>query len=431
MRILLTGANGFIGRQLLAGLRRRGHDVVAAVRDPQALRQRAPGVEAIAADFNRDTLPEIWGPRLAGIDAVINCAGVLQGGRDQNIEAIHATAPIALFDACVRAGVGKMVQLSAISADADVGTDYALTKKRADDHLRTLALDWTVLRPSLVYGDGSYGGTSAIRGLAGLPLATPLVGDGSAAFRPLHIADLVETVVRVVESDRFARLTLEPVGPEILTLREIVARYRRWLGLGPALELFIPLPVMRAIGRVADFAGGGPMGSAGLRQLLAGNVGREPAGVFEQAIGFRSASMDERLAEQPAGTQDLWHARLYFLKPLLRLTLAVLWLGSAIAGVLAPIDAYATVADSLAKIGLPPRILAIGFSLLDLAIAAALLLRLRPRLVAGVQVVVVLSYTVGLSFLAPSLWLDPYGALLKNLPVLAAIAVWAVLEEER
>ena len=430
MRILLTGANGFIGGQLLAGLRARDHEIVAAVRDPQALRRRFPGIEALAVDFNHDGLPEIWRLRLADVDAVVNCAGVLQGGRGQDIEAIHATAPIALFDACVGAGVRKVVQISAISADAEVGTDYALTKKRADDHLRTLDLDWTVLRPSLVYGDGSYGGTSAIRGLAGLPLATPQVGDGSVAFRPIHIADLVETVVRIVESDRFARQTLEPVGPETLTLREIVAKYRRWLGLGPALKPSIPLPVMRAMGRVADLAGGGPMGSAGLRQLLAGNVGRQPTGVFEKAVGFRPASMDERLAERPAETQDLWQARLYFLKPLLRLTLAVLWLGSAIAGVLAPVDAYAAVAGSLAKIGLPPRLLAIGFSLLDLAIAAALLLRLRPRLVAGAQVVVVLGYTLGLSVLAPSLWLDPFGALLKNLPILAAIGVWA-LEEER
>ncbi|HSS83923.1 MAG TPA: SDR family oxidoreductase, partial [Reyranella sp.] len=70
MRILLTGANGFIGRQLLAGLRTRGHDVVAAVRDPEALRRGFPGAEAITADFNRDTTPEIWRPRFVGIDVV-------------------------------------------------------------------------------------------------------------------------------------------------------------------------------------------------------------------------------------------------------------------------------------------------------------------------------------------------------------------------
>jgi uncharacterized protein YbjT (DUF2867 family) len=431
VRILLTGANGFIGRQLLAGLRTRGHAVVGAVRDPQTLCRRFPGIEAVAVDFNRDTSPEIWRPRLAGIDAVINCAGVLHGGRGQNIEAIHATAPIALFGACAQAGVRKVVQISAISADAEAGTDYALTKKRADDHLQTMALDWMVLRPSLVYGDGSYGGTSAIRGLAGLPLITPLVGDGSAAFRPIHVADLVETVARIVESGRFAGRTLEPAGPETLTLREIVARYRRWFGLGPALELFIPLLVMRAVGRVVDLAGGGPMGSAGLQQLLAGNVGREASGVFERAIGFRPTSIDERLAERPAETQDLCHARLYFLRPLLRMALAVLWLGSAVVGILAPVDAYSAVAGSLAKIGLPPRSLAIGFSLLDLAIGISLLRRLRPRLLAVVQILVVVGYTLGLSTLAPSLWLDPYGALLKNLPMLVAIGVWVALEEER
>lgn len=431
MRILLTGANGFIGSQLLAGLRARGHDVVAAVRDPAALRRKMPGIEVIAADFNRDTSPEIWRPRLAGIDAVVNCAGVLHGARGQDIEAIHATAPTALFDACVQAGVRKVVQMSAISADAEIGTAYALTKKRADDHLRASSLDWTVLRPSLVYGEGSYGGTSALRGLAGLPFVTPLVGDGSTSFRPIHIRDLVETVARVVEGDCLARRTTEPVGPEVLSLRAIVARYRRWLGLGPALELSIPLPVMRAMGRVVDVAGGGPMGSAGLQQLLAGNAGHEPAGVFERAIGFTPASMDERLAERPAGTQDLWHARLYFARPLLRLVLAVLWLGSGIAGLLAPTNAYAAVAESLAKIGLSPRLLAVGFSLVDLAIAAALVLRLRPRLVAAVQVVIVVGYTIGLSVLSPSLWLDPFGGLLKNLPILAAIGVWAALEEER
>jgi uncharacterized protein YbjT (DUF2867 family) len=137
LRILLTGANGFIGGRLLAGLRARGHIVVAAVRDPAGLYGRWPDVAAIAVDFNRDTTEEIWRPRLAGIDAVINCAGVLHSGRGQDIDAIHATTPMALFDACVAAGVGKVIQISAISADAEVGTTYALTKKRADDHLRT------------------------------------------------------------------------------------------------------------------------------------------------------------------------------------------------------------------------------------------------------------------------------------------------------
>ncbi|CAN5690716.1 NAD(P)H-binding protein [soil metagenome] len=421
MRVLLSGANGFIGGQLLAGLTARGHAVVAAVRDPQALRRKMPDAEAIAVDFNRDLSPETWRPRLTGIDAVINCAGVLQGGRGQDIEAVHATAPIALFEACRQAGVFKVVQISAISADTEVGTPYALTKKRADDYLRSLPLDWTVLRPSLVYGEGSYGGTSTLRGLAGLPLITPLVGGTTAAFRPIHIDDLVETVARVLDGG-FARRTLEPVGPETLSLRDVVAKYRRWLGVPPAWEASLPLPLLRLAARLADWAGGGPMGSAGLAQTLAGNAGHEPDGAFAQEIGFVPASMDERLARRAAQTQDLWHARLYFLRPALRIALAAMWLGSAALGLLTPPALYAAIAAPW---------VAWLFSAIDLLIGLALVTRTKPRLVGLAQLVIVGGYTFGLTLLAPSLWLDPYGGLLKNLPILAAVLAWMALEEER
>lgn len=405
--------------------------MVAAVRDPAAFRRKWPDVEGLAADFNRDVSPEVWRSRLAGVEAVVNCAGVLHGGRGQDIEAIHATAPIALFDACVAAGIRRVVQVSAISADDEAGTEYALTKKRADDHLRSLALDWTVLRPSLVYGEGSYGGTSALRGLAGLPGFSPLVGDGSAVFRPIHIDDLVETVVRIIESDRFARQTLEPVGPEVVSLRDLIAKYRAWLGLAPVPALAIPMPLMRVAARVADLAGGGPLGTASLRQLEVGNAGKESATAFAERIGFTPRRMDDMLARRPAQTQDLWHARLYFLRPLMRTVLILLWLGSAFAGVLAPVASYATVDAAFSSLGLPSRPLALAFSIVDLLIAVALLLRWRPRWMAAIQLAVVGGYTVLLTLLAPGLWLEPFGALLKNLPILALIGVWAVLEEER
>jgi uncharacterized protein YbjT (DUF2867 family) len=427
VRILLTGANGFLGNHLLAGLMRRGHTVVAAARRPERVARRWPGIEAMAVDFNRDTAPEVWRARLTGVDAVVNCAGVLHGGRGQNMAAIHTTTPIALFDACQQMGVAKVVQISAISIDAD--TEYARTKKRADDHLLALPIDGTVLRPSLVYGDGSYGGTSTLRGLAGLPL-TPLIGDDSATFRPLHVDDLVETVARVLDGD-FAHRTLEPVGPQRLSTGEIVARYRHWLGLAPAKRLFLPLLLVRAAAALADLAGGGPMGSAGLRQLLAGNAGREPDGTFAEAVGFAPASMAVRLAACPAETQDLWHARLYFLRPLLRLVLAALWLGSGIAGFLALPQHYAGIDQAITALGLDARTIAWLFSAVDLAIGLALLVRWRPRWLGMVQLVIVAGYTAVLGVAAPTLWLDPFGALLKNLPILTAIMVWMAVEEER
>jgi hypothetical protein len=224
---------------------------------------------------------------------------------------------------------------------------------------------------------------------------------------------------------------LEPVGPQRLTTREIVARYRCWLGLPSALPLPLPLALLRMIAALADLAGGGPMGSAGLAQVLAGNAGREPDGAFADAIGFTPETMDVRLSQRPAETQDLWHARLYFLRPLLRLVLAVMWLGSAAVGVLAAPHQYAGVDRAIASLGVDARPMALIFSAVDLLIGIALLARWRPRWLGVLQLAIVAGYTIGLSLLAPALWLDPFGALLKNLAVLAAIAVWMVLEEER
>jgi uncharacterized protein YbjT (DUF2867 family) len=101
MHVLLTGANGFIGRYILGALLAAGHHVVPAVRRPDEIDRLLPMPAAIRVDMNRDIRPEDWQHRLDGIDAVINCAGVLQGRPGQSIEAIHEAAPKALFEACL------------------------------------------------------------------------------------------------------------------------------------------------------------------------------------------------------------------------------------------------------------------------------------------------------------------------------------------
>lgn len=429
MRVLLTGANGFIGAHLTAALITAGHQVVAAVRKPAALAARFPGIETVAADMNRDTTPEAWRPRLAGVEAVINCAGVLQGGRGQDMAAIHHLAPAALFDACAAAGVRRVIQISAISADDAAGTDYARTKKQADDHLRGLDLDWVVLRPSLIYGEGAYGGTAMLRALAVFPFVTPLVGRGGQAFRPLHVEDLARTVLVCLTRPDLARRTLEPVGPKIETVKDILAQYRAWLGRAPARPLYIPLGIIRLLCRLGDLLGRGPLTTTSLKQIEYGNVGQENG--FIETIGFRPASLAESLRRRPAQTQDLWHARLYLLRPLVRAVLVLLWLVSGLLG-LWTLRTFAV--PLLGAVGIPAILataLALGASLLDLVLAGLLAANWRPRLTVAVQLAVIAGYTLVLTAIAPHLWGDPFGPLLKNLPILVLVLVQGILAEER
>jgi uncharacterized protein YbjT (DUF2867 family) len=429
MRVLLTGANGFIGAHLTAALLAAGHQVVAAVRKPRAMAARFPDIEVIAADMNRDISVETWLLRLSAVDAVINCAGVLQGGRGQDIEAIHHLAPAALFDACREAGVKRVIQISAISADAEAGTDYALSKMRGDDHLKGLDLDWVLLRPSLIYGEGAYGGTAMLRALAAFPWVTPLVGGGGQAFRPLHVEDLARTVLECLTRPDLARRVLEPVGPKIETVKSIVAQYRAWLGRPPARPLPIPISIVRLLCRLGDVVGRGPLSSNALAQLEYGNAGGESG--FANAIGFEPATLARRLQTRPAQTQDLWHARLYLLRPLVRFSLAILWTVSGLLG-LASLESFAV--PLLTGAGVSPvaaAVLAVGASLLDFLVAGFLVLNWRPQAIGVLQLTIVAAYTATLTWMAPALWADPFGPLLKNIPILALVLVQMVLAEER
>ena len=429
MSVLVTGATGFIGRHICACLLGKSYVVTGAARNVTSLTRRFPGVNCVRVDMNRMLSPNDWIPLLAGIDAVVNCAGILQSSATQSAEAIHAAAPKALFDACTALGIRSVIQISAVSADSEAGTEYARTKKAADDYLRSLALDWVVLRPSLVYAQGSYGGTSAVRGFAGLPFVIPLVGDGSQRFQPIYADDLAETVVRCLSDPALARQTLDPVGPETLSLRQIIERTRGWLDLPAARPVRLPLSLVRLAARVGDLVGSGPLRTTALVQLEYGNV--SDAVAFERAIGFRPRTMTAAFQAAPSHVQDRWHARLYFLRPILTGTLSLLWLGSGIAGLFNPPESGEAI---IARLGVPAPLIPTveyGLCVLDIALGVAVAFAQSWRVLGSLQFAVVVIYTIGLTWLMPSLWIDGYGPLLKNVPILAAIAVWTALQDDR
>jgi uncharacterized protein YbjT (DUF2867 family) len=426
VRILLLGAAGFIGRELAGALAARGHELVAAVRRAGWV---APlGVHAVTViDLNRATRPEDWSEALRGCDAVVNCAGILQGTRAQSMRAIHAAAPIALFRACERAGVRRVVQVSAISAERAAGTEYAASKLEADEFLRSTSLDWVVLRPSLVFTRGAYGGTALFRAMAALPFAIPVPGSGEQRFQPIHVRDLARVVVEALEGTRLVRRTVDPVGPEVVTLRQVLEDYRRWLGFEAVP--FVPMPawIVRTAARVGDHLGG-PINSTAVAQLEFGNVG--DAAAFESASGCGASGWRAALAAEPAHAQDRWHARLYFVRPLLRAALVALWLVSGLAGLFA-LDEWAPRLAAATAMPASFALAALGAACgLDLVFAALVAGRWRPRRLALLQLLAIGAYTALATALWPALWAEPLGPLLKNLPIAAAVAAWGAIEEE-
>jgi uncharacterized protein YbjT (DUF2867 family) len=431
VRVLVTGAAGFIGRHIVAALRSAGHGVVCAGRDPGRTRRLFPDEESIACDFNRDVTIDGWLSRLAGIDAVVNCAGVLQARRGQSMAAIHGAAPKALFGACLQSGVRRVIQISALGIGPDVTVEYSQSKLDAERHLASLDLDWVILRPSLAYTPaGSFGGTSLFRALAAMPWFIPVVGEGRQVFQPIHMDDLADAVRRLVEDRQVSRQIIDAVGPEPIVVRDILAGLRRWLGFAAARVLEIPLPAVRLAARMSDRLGGGPITTTALTMLLAGRA-VDPA-PFTAATGIRPRRFADALADEPAHVQDRWHARLYFLRPLLRTAIGLFWLFTGFTTL-----ALWPQADSLRMLresGVPDGWLPVAFHLgwiFDVVLGLALLLRYRVKLVGGIMVAATVGYLALLSVGQPWQWIHPVTPLAICIPLMAATLAMMAIEDDR
>ncbi len=430
MRVLVLGANGFLGSAIVRALLESGIDVRGAVRDPEKLCRRFPAIEAVRVELCDTSThePSTWSPLLDEVDAVVNAAGVLQTRRDEDAFAIHHLAPKALYALCEQRDVRRIIHLSAIGID-EAETVYARSKRAGEEALKALDLDWTILRPAIVFGDGSYGGTSMLRAIAAFPGITPLIGDGKTPLDVIHKDDLANGIVQLLKTGTASNAVLTPASSERMTLETAVQSYRRWLGLPAGPVVPVALPWVRLLARVGDVTKLDPITTTAIAQFEARLTG--DADGFAAATGLQARSLTSALLQKPAESQDLWHARLFLLRPLVRLALAVLWLVSGLLGVTADPESYN---DLSARIAANPTIAyLIGsvMGIVDLIIATALILGWRLKSLAAVQFVLVLGYTVGLSLLAPSLWGDPIGGLLKNIPILALICVHRVLEEER
>lgn len=423
MRVLVTGANGFIGSHVVAGLRAAGHDVVPAVRRAAADENRV-----VTGDFSRDIDPEVWRPRLVGIDAVVNCAGILRETHDDTFQRVHVDGPLAMFRACATSGVRRVIQLSALG-EAEDG-EFIASKHRCDRSLAQLDLDWLVLRPGLVYSaHGAYGGTTLLRALAALPGVLVLPYDGNQRLRPLALEDLVDAIVAALAQPPRNGI-IELVGPEVLTMRDYLSAWRRWFGLNARRTVATPHWLANATIGIGEWYGRGPLCRVIANLLERTRIGDADAPARTQALlGRAPTALAQSLAQRRSDAGDFLQARWYFARPVLLLALAVVWIGSGIVG-FSLSDAVATAALP----GWPPPFVhaaALFGSLADLALGFALLTAWRTRLVLGVMLIAVLAYTVLIGIGGAVHWLDPFGGLLKNVTIIALLLTLLAMDTGR
>lgn len=428
-RILVPGAYGFIGAEVVRALRGEGYSVTGFGRSAEQAARVLPGVPFAEGDLRQQLQPEDWAELLQGVDAVVNCAGVLQDMAPGELEAVHHTAIAALAAACAERGI-KVVQVSAAGAGPQAGTEFMRSKGRGDDALRASGAAAWILRPGLVIGQGAYGGTRLLRMLAAVPLVQP-VALADAPVQCVGMADLSAAAVAALRGE-LPQGTYDLVEDHPHRLEDVLSETRSWLGFAPARRVlrfpdWLLLPVAASADALSRLGWRSPLRSTAIAEIRGGVRGDpEP---HRAAMGQGIAPLKAIYQSLPAGRAQRLDARMALLMPAAVAVLSLFWLASGLIG-LWQLEAAATVLLDAGWSMVLAKSSVVFWSLVDIALGAAVLRRPWAARACLGMAAVSLIYLLAASVVTPQMWADPLGPLVKVLPgALLALITHQLLQE--
>lgn len=251
MRLAITGGTGFVGRHLAE--RYPADNVVIVSRRTGT---NVDDVDALAAAF-------------AGCDVVAHCAGINREIDEQTYERVHVAGTAAVVAAARRAGVRKLILLSFLRARPNCGSKYHESKWLAEELIRSSGLDYTVLKPGMIYGRGDHLIDHLSHTVQTLPLFAT-VGLREKAIRPIPIEDFTDVLVAAVEG-RMSRETVAVTGAEELLLSDAVRRVARVVG---KRVWIIPAPIwaVYALAQISEWTMKVPLVAKSQVRMLAEGV---------------------------------------------------------------------------------------------------------------------------------------------------------------
>ena len=263
MRIVVLGSSGLLGSAIVKELAARGHRVLRAARRDAEL----------CVDFRYDlSLRAI----VRGADVVVNAVGILIEHDGNTWDVVHRQAAQALAGACAAERVARIVHISALGAGTGIAGEYMASKLAAEQAYDKGPVDYAIVRPGLLV-DPACPSTRLFMQLARLPvIALPgLAHPGASPVAPIHVDDVAQAVARILEHPKALRRVIELAGPQVLSYREMLARYRAAQGKGTALWLPMPWWLMKLTARLARWLPQKVFSIDTLRMLQAGCVSRQ------------------------------------------------------------------------------------------------------------------------------------------------------------
>lgn len=248
-QIFVTGATGFVGHAVLQRLCAEGHSVRCLVRRGSETDLRGLGAIArIEGDIlTRRGLEE----EMAGCDAVIHLVGIIREHRATNVtfERVHTEGTRNVLEATKAAGIRRYVHMSALGTRRGAASRYHRSKWAAEEAVRASGLDWTIFRPSIIYGRGD-GLVSMLASMVRRMPAVPVIGPGHQRVQPVPVEHVAAGFAGALELPVTITQTYEVGGPQAVTMEELLDLIGRALGRRRVLKAHIPLGVMTLLARL-------------------------------------------------------------------------------------------------------------------------------------------------------------------------------------
>lgn len=284
MNILVTGASGFVGRHLLEHLLATGHRVIALSR------RRANFPVEVEVALGDVVSGEGLAAASASAEAVIHLVGIIRESGDATFDRVHVEGTRNVVAAAREAGL-RYLQMSALGAAKGTGSRYFESKAQAEEIVKASGLDWTIFRPSLIFGLGDEFFGQTMKGLVAAPVI-PQIGDGRFLFRPVHIGDVAAAFEQALARPATIGRSFDLVGPTEYTFRELLLLVREALGSSRSI-LPVPLWAMKLAVPLLQVLPNPPITKDQFAMLLQGNTA-DP-GPMQAAFDLRMERLPEQL----------------------------------------------------------------------------------------------------------------------------------------
>ncbi len=266
MKVLIVGGSGYVGSHMAQHLLEQGHQVTVASR-----RGEGPlkGVRYVMADAAKN---EGLLEAAQGLEALIYLVGIIRERGDQTFRQAHVAGVRHSLAAAKSTGITRFVHMSALGTARGTGSRYFESKAEGEELVQASGLNWTILRPSLIFGPGDEFFGGVLKGLVTAPIPfIPLIGDGHFVFRPIWVGDVAAAFEQALSRPATFHRSYNLVGPREYTFRELLLLVRDTLGSRKPL-LPIPLALMDWVVPLISPLPFSPLTLDQYRQLKMGNT---------------------------------------------------------------------------------------------------------------------------------------------------------------